>query len=241
MRTICYAIIVVLIAILPMSCRRGGPWSVNGHGSNVNEIRPIKGFHGIKLCIDAEVNYSRDSVYFVEINAQPNILRVIDTKIEHGILRIDANRNFRHTNRIVITIHSPHMDHLSVNGNGSIMSAHILSDPKLELFISGAGRIGVSTVSVQSLVSRISGAGIVEVNQGDAQNEDVSVNGAGSIRAEFVKAVNANATISGAGSIILTVNTKLNVDISGSGVMKYHGQPTVTADISGAGKVIALD
>lgn len=241
MRTISLMIIVVLLAIIPLGCRKGGTWGIQGTGNNITETRPISGFTGIKLCMDADVIYTQDSVFLVEISAQKNILAVMRTEMQGTDLVFDYRREIHHANKVIINIHSPNINKLMITGSGNISLNNKLIGNKLELNISGSGNISVPSLSVQNLVSKISGSGNINVTEGIADNSELSISGSGSIKTEHVSSKNSTAKISGSGNLTLTALEKLNVTIAGSGNVKYHGSPTVSAEIEGSGKLIALD
>lgn len=240
MRTISLAIIIIFVAIISFSCRKG-TWGIKGEGSDITEVRTINGFSGIKLNCDANVVYVVDSVYRVEVTCQKNIMPILETKLKGSELCIDLKRNVWEHSTINIVVHSPSISKMEVSSSGKFSSQSTLTTKSLELIISGSGNIGIQTVSVQSLTSRINGSGSIRVNEGTSGSEIFSISGSGSIQTEFVKATTAQISMSGSGNSYISVSDKLNVDISGSGSVYYHGKPTINFNVDGSGKVIGLD
>ena len=216
-------------------------WGIKGEGNNMTESRQLSGFSALDLSVDANVSYTQDSVYRLEITAQQNILAVMDTKVEAGELVIGFKRNVWNYNTVNIIIHSPDMNRIKLSGSGNIQVENTLSANSLELDVSGSGNISVPTASLQSLTARISGSGNIRMNKGSCISETIRVSGAGSINTEFVNSENADVKISGSGNVTLSASKTLNVEISGSGDVKYRGQPKISTSISGSGNLIALD
>jgi len=240
MRTRNLSIIVMCIAVISFSCRKG-TWGIKGEGSDITEIRNISGFNGIQLNCDAHIVYVADTVYRLEVTCQKNILPILETKLVGSDLCVDFKRNVWDHSKINIVIHSPSLNKMNVSSSGKITSESLLNVSALELAISGSGNISVSSVSVQSLTLRLNGSGSIDVAEGTARSENFSISGSGSIRTEFVKATTSQVNISGSGNMYISVSDKLNLDISGSGSVYYHGKPSINFNVSGSGKVIGLD
>jgi hypothetical protein len=240
-----YSIIITTLVLagglMFQSCRKGSMWGIKGEGNNMTETRFLSGFSALDLSIDANISYTQDSVYRLEITGQKNILSVMETKVEGDELVIDFKRNVWSYNTVNIVVHSPNMDRMTLSGSGNIHVENTLSGNSLELHISGSGDISVPTVSLQSLTAKISGSGNIRINQGSCISETMRVSGAGSINTEFVTAETGDVKISGSGNVTINASKALYVDISGSGDVKYRGQPKISTNISGSGELISLD
>ena len=63
------------------------------------------------------------------------------------------------------------------------------------------------------------------------------MNGVGNYDAPDLESQTATVDVSGAGGVVIRVLNALDVAISGAGNVDYFGSPTVTQDISGAGRL----
>lgn len=241
MQIIKFITIVSIISIFSQACRKGGPWGIRGKGNNVTEIRDLKDFDRIQLSIDADVYYTQDSVYKVEISAQSNILTVLKVDVSNSELKLDFKRNVWDHNKIKITIHSPNLKGLSISGSGDINIQNSVYTSDLELNISGSGNIYLPFLNSQNVSARISGTGDITIADGGTKTETLTVSGSGNIEAKNFIAENCTAKISGLGDISVHATETLNVTISGTGDVSYKGKPTVSSNISGLGKLIHLD
>jgi hypothetical protein len=211
--------------------------TIKGKGNNVTEIRAITNFNKIKLDMDADVTYVQDSIFYVEISAQSNLMGVIKTSVSAGELKIETTKWIRKHNPITLIIHSPSIVGLTVSGSGNINSNSALSSAFLDLKISGSGNISLYSVQSGELEATISGSGNISVVNGTVTNQKATVSGSGNIETLNLTANNASAKISGSGDISVRVMQTLDAVISGSGDIIYAGSAAVNATISGSGSV----
>ena len=232
--------VLLILAGSFTSCKKHLFNSIRGKGETVTETRNLSGFNKISLAIDADISYMQDSVYFVEISAQQNILKVLTMEISDGELEIDSRKWIRKHNGIKIIIHSPDLREVELDGSGNFESSGMLTTGTLELEISGSGNITFTGVTAADLNAEISGSGNISVSGGVVTNQEAEISGSGNIEMDGVTAHISKAKISGSGSVSVWVLNQLNATISGSGDVKYKGTPTVNTSISGSGSVIHI-
>ncbi len=231
---------VLILAVSITSCKKHLFNSIRGKGATVTETRNISGFNKISLSIDGDVIYVQDSVYFVEITAQQNIVDVITTDINGGELEIDSKRWIRKHNGIKIVVHSPELYAMDLSGSGSMESSSNIVTTTLKLNVSGSGNIKLASVQGAELKAEISGSGNIVVSGGAVTNQKVDISGSGNVEMDGLPASISDAEISGSGSISVWAVNQLNAKISGSGNIRYRGNPIVNTNISGSGSLIHI-
>lgn len=222
------------------SCKKHLFNSIKGKGETVTETRNLSGFNKISLSIDGDLSYVQDSVYFVEISAQQNVLDVITTDIDAGRLKIGSSKWIRKHNGIKIVVHSPDLRALDLNGSGNIESPSDITTAWLELNVSGSGNITLASVHTDELEGKISGSGNIVISGGAVTNQRATISGSGNVEMGDLTANSSDAKISGSGSITVWVLDELKATISGSGNIRYKGNPIVNTNISGSGSVIHI-
>lgn len=232
--------IVIGIAASFTSCKKHLFNSIKGKGETVTETRNLSGFNKISLSIDGDLSYVQDSVYFVEISAQQNVLDVITTDIDAGRLKIGSSKWIRKHNGIHIIVHSPDLRAVDLSGSGNVESSSNILTTDLELNVSGSGNINFASVHSDELEVKISGSGNIVVSGGVVTNQKATISGSGNVEMENLTANNSDAKISGSGSITVWVLDELKATISGSGNIRYKGNPIVNTNISGSGSVIHI-
>jgi hypothetical protein len=233
-------IALTFILIISTSCYNRHGWPVRGEGATVVETRHASGFDRIELACEGEVEYTQDSVFYLEVNAQSNIMRVLRTEVQGGELKIWFDRNVQNHKTIRIIVHGPQMRGLSLSGSGNIKVQNSLKTDNLECVISGSGDIRIPRLTATTINGRISGSGDLKVEGGTVSTEHHTISGSGSINTEWLVASHAGVKISGSGSSIINVTEDLTVNISGSGSVSYRGRPVIDTDISGSGRLIRL-
>lgn len=214
---------------------------VVGEGPLVTETRAVSNFKKVSSSISGNVVFHVDPVYKVEVEAQQNILDILETKLvgEELIIRIKDGKRVKENAGITVTIHAPTCEGVYLSGSGNFSMSGILQVPNLSVQVSGSGNINLQHATVvDKLTATISGSGNIEVQSGTAKNESLRISGSGRIALGDVLADKAVTETSGSGETRVKLTQSLDAHISGSGSVFYRGTPVVTTHISGSGRVI---
>lgn len=217
------------------ACQKRNIIGVVGKGGTVTETREVSDFEKISLSCDADIDYTQDSVYYVEVSGQKNILDVLELSHEGNTLKIDFRKNVWKHDDLKLIIHSPRISGFSISGSGDIHAMNALNSDRMELRISGSGNIQLPSLQASSLEAKISGSGNIGIDGGAVSSEDLSISGSGDIHLIDLNSDSGKCRISGSGDIELHTNEDLDVSISGSGDVRYRGRPRINSSISGSG------
>lgn len=225
---------VVLLAVALQSCRK-----VSGRGPVVTETRSISDFKEIKSDISGEVFVTSGPAYAVSIEAQQNIIDVIETVLNDNRLtiRVKNNTSVRAEDKIVVRITSPDIRGLILNGSGNISANAPINSTDLYMKVSGSGNIYLNALSANSLDANISGSGSIDIASGNVNSETLEISGSGDM--DFLNCIarEADVKITGSGSAKVQVLDRLKVKITGSGNVYYRGNPAVDVSITGSGEL----
>lgn len=237
MKKIIVALLISVILMTLNACRK-----VIGHGPVVNENRTVSGFTAINMRVPGDLYFVQDSIYKIEIEAQENIIREIETSTNGTELKIRVRDHVRLRARedIRITVSAPSVTQLTVSGSGTIKVLQPYKPASAKLSVSGSGTITINQMETNNIDASVSGSGELFVMTGTASHEDVDISGSGRIDLLGVIVNTADTRISGSGSIKLYVNQQLTSKISGSGRVYYKGNPVIHTTITGSGKVTPL-
>jgi len=239
MKTIKILSLFLVLSFLMTSCYKNNGWGVRGKGEVVSEVRPVTGCDRLNLSIDADVDYKQDSIYYLEVFAQPNILSLLKTEVHGTELSLEYKRNIWDHKQVRVVLHTPDMRAIRISGSGNVQGGRIQTST-LDLTISGSGNINLSNVLCTGMSGNISGSGNIHLDNGKIQNQTLTISGSGNIHSENCESSSNATNISGSGSVLVYVTESLKVKISGSGDVKYRGKPTVSVDISGSGSLIQI-
>lgn len=237
MKKMMIALFVLFITQLFQSCHK-----INGEGATVTQTYNPGDFTAIDASIDADVYYVAGSACSVEIQAQQNILNIIEMNVADGELQVQFEKfkNVRHHDRIIITITTPALTGLGINGSGDIRVLQPVNINNLSLKVTGSGSINMAEVTGKTITASVSGSGSILVNGGSLNSESLHISGSGTINLQQVTSKYTATKTSGSGTTDVYVTDNLDVEISGSGDVYYSGNPSVHSSISGSGKVMHL-
>ncbi|MDB4534589.1 DUF2807 domain-containing protein [Vicingaceae bacterium] len=212
--------------------------SIDGNGDVVKEKRTISSFNKIDISGGYEVLINQGSDERLEIEADENLLELIETEVRNNILYISSKQPIGNAESLKLYITTVNLNDIDVAGAIELSNKGTFESEKLEIEVSGAADINLD-IEVEKLTMDMSGASETTLT-GSANSFSIDISGAGELDAKKLKTKNTTIDISGAGSAVVFVKETLEVSVSGAGSVKYKGSPKVKQDISGAGSVEQL-
>jgi len=249
--------ITLLLILCCTSCEEFWNHCIDGNGDRTTETRNLDAFTMIQVNGDFDVQVDTGVASFTVIEADENLMGFIVTSVSGDKLIIESRNGncLKPSHPIEITVTTPGVSSIELNGSGFIYCNGISSD-ELYLNVSGSGQIECYEIQSNSLNCEIGGSGYMNISavtedltaqvngsgeirlSGTAVSSDFSVIGSGNINSGNLGTDVCTAYISGSGTIDAYVNQALDVTIVGSGIFYYDGDPAITKDISGSGKVL---
>jgi len=216
------------------------PKKVEGSGNVAKEERPVSDFSRVSLRGGGELNVTQGDQESLSIEADDNILPLIETEVSHGTLSIGPKdrRELRPSKPTKINLAVKKLEGITLSG-AATMKASSLSAEKLEIKTSGSGEIAIDALTADALNVRINGSGDCNL-AGRADTQTIHVSGSADYRAGKLEGRSVTLSISGSGDAVVWARETLDVKIRGSGRVEYYGQPRVTQDVSGSSRVISL-
>jgi len=258
MKSNIFSSITICIALILFATACEGPLVIpceKGESSTITETRNIQDFKQLIIELPANIHLSQDSVFSLEIDAQENILEIIETSLTGDILEITSDRCLRNHDPITIRISMPEVTMIDVKGSGDVISQDRFTTDNLDLKIVGSGDIHLNAdvqflnarilgsgdmhidINATDIDSKVTGSGNIELS-GQSENHNIDIDGHGDVHAFDATTNQADVNIRGSGTAELFVTSTLDVKITGSGDVFYKGNPLVDADISGSGNVV---
>ena len=213
MKRFAIALAFTLPALFVLSGCIGG---VHGSGVRKTEKRDLPAFNSLDTsgAFEVEVNCQKPATF--EIEADDNILPLIQTEVKNGVLHVTTTKSYSSRGGIILRITVPDL--------ASVKST-------------GAGKFHVSDVKNDSFEVQSTGAAQVVVS-GQTKSAKIGSTGAGKIDAHNLRAKNAEVSVTGAASVEVDAADELDVTVSGAGRVTYSGNPKLNKHVSGAGQVI---
>ncbi len=249
--------LLVITAACFTSCENLWDKCVEGDGNRSLEDRPLQSFSSIEVNGEFDVRIDTGSTHSVTIEADENLLDLINTRVSGDKLIIETRNHYclQPTHPVEITVTAGEINEIALNGSGFVY-CYGLETPEISVRLSGSGQIDcdhlVTTVTdivlegsglincnvtTERLTDRLEGSGEIKFT-GACIDAGHRIIGSGKIRANQLNTDVCEVYISGSGIAETYVNSALNVTIIGSGIVYYTGNPSVESDISGSGKVV---
>ena len=208
------ATLALCLALLS-GCRLAG---VKGNGDIQSETRPIGDFATLAASGAYEVTWSHGAPA-LQITADSNLLKLIETDIDGKQLKIEWEKQMRPTRTIKVRISSSALTGAELNG---------------------AVRLNAADMRTSNFVLEANGATRVAL-KGTLDGIAASMNGASRLDAEELRARVAELSINGAGRADVNASELLRVAVSGAGRVNYSGNPRIEKEINGAGRIKRRD
>ncbi len=231
-----FNVVIMLASILLV-----GPTAL-AEDETVSEIRDVKPFHSIELRGNGTMYVKQGPVSEVRLEGAKGVIDAHDTSVQMGrlIVQVKFLKRTRVRKPIKVYVTNPHLKGLAVSGSGAIFGQSDISAEKFRLKISGSGKIDLA-LTADFLETRISGSGQALL-KGSAQKHHLVVAGSGQLKTFELASHHVNIKISGSGICEVAVIDKLEIKVSGSGTIKYRGNPDkIYQQISGSGSVRKME
>lgn len=211
---------------------------VVGSGKMIEKTRNVGSFDAVGVSGSFDVFLVKGNEGKIDIKTEENLLPYLVTKVENGKLKIRWKKgtSIRTTKSTQVTVYFKDINGISVSGSSDIVAKDKIRSNEFTASVSGSGDIEFE-IETDHLTASVSGSGDLDIS-GSAKNITASVAGSGDIDAYGLKADSADLKISGSGGMTITVEKELKVRVSGSGDIKYKGNPKIEDfKVSGSGNV----
>ena len=238
--------LLAILAISLTACNQvqvsfGGGNAVVGSGKVVSETREVSGFTSVLVSGSGQAQISVGDSDSLVIEAEDNILPLIEASVVNGQLTIGlkSNTSISTMRGIRYTLTAKSLSGVETSGSSDITVTNTARADTFNAATSGSGAIKLSDVQATNLNVRTSGSGNIDA-AGKVDTAGITTSGSGNFSGANLQCATATAATSGSGNVTLWVTGSLTARTSGSGHVKYYGQPTVTRSESGSGRVTGL-
>ena len=187
-----------------------------GSGNVVTDRREVEAFHGVDVGGIYQVEITAQKEYSVSVETDDNLVPMIKTEVDDGILRISSEGKISPKNTIRIKIGAPDIDSLEVSGVANVTITGLKNDA-LTIGSSGASKISVA---------------------GETRELTVDISGATKVDANELKTQDATVGATGASNVSVNVSGTLKAEATGASHITYSGTPvSLQKSTSGVGSI----
>jgi hypothetical protein len=232
-------ILSVLIVLTLSSCVING-WDtgISGNGNVVDEVRDVRDFTGVHVSSGIDVYLSEGDQFEVRVEADENLLEVIETEVRGNMLEVGTDRvNIRRANSKKVYVTLPELTELKISSAGDCDGQTLFHCDDLRLSISSAGDLSLE-VEADRINIDISSSGDARI-AGSANVLDASLSSAGDLDAWDLEARKVEVSVSSAGDARVFATEEISMSASSAGNIYYRGDAKVIhSSKSSAGDIV---
>jgi hypothetical protein len=235
MKKLKYLLFIAIIAI--SACNSD---CIKGSGNSKSEDRSISDFSKIEFGGNIKLTIYQDGNTSMNITADDNILKEIETNVNGDVLKIRMKGNYCNLGPIEIVLHTKKLDGIDASGSAEIISANPINSDNFDLKLSGNSKVDLDLVTGR-LKTETSGS--AEINlKGQAREHILDMSGSTQLSAFDLVVGDYKIESSGSSDCKINVLNTLNVKSSGASNIQYKGNPkTVNNDKSGSSDLVHVN
>ncbi|RPI02168.1 MAG: DUF2807 domain-containing protein [Ignavibacteriae bacterium] len=189
---------------------------IRGNGSIKTETRDVASFEAVECDGAYDVQIDCQAKQSVTIETDENLQPQVKTEVHGRTLRIYTKGILLPTSQIHVKISVPNINEFISSGS-SHGEINNLNNDEFKIDINGSGKMHLD---------------------GKSGTVGITVSGSSRIDAESLVSENSNIHINGSGHINVYATNSIDVQINGSGTVRYKGEPkSVNQQINGSGRI----
>jgi len=210
---------------------------VHGNGNVETEERMVtENFSEVKGSAGLDVYLTEGSENKIVVEADENILEIIETDITNGRLYLTTRQNIGRAKSKKVHVTYKKINEIYASSGADVIVSSVVKSEKIILDASSGSDIEVEVFAKEVFAETSSGADIHVT--GKATLLMASSSSGSEINAKELIVINCNADASSGANIIVNVKEKLSTEATSGGNIKYYGNPTaVSNDESRSGNV----
>ena len=204
----------------------------------MDEVRDVSGFNGVHVSSGIDVYLSEGNQFEVRVEADENLLEVIETEVRGNLLEVGTDRvNIRRAKSKKVYVTLPELKELKISSAGDCDGQTLFHCGDLRLSISSAGDLSLE-VEADEIDLDISSSGDARI-AGSANVLDASLSSAGNLDAWDLEAKVVEVSVSSAGDARVFATEEISMSASSAGNIYYRGDAKVLrSSKSSAGDIV---
>ena len=197
--------------------------------------RAVSGFDRVSLQGVGTLVIEQGDTESLTIDAEPRVLRRIETVVGGDTLYIRPDRGFTTRDPIIFSLTVDDLNGIELSGAGQVQMERLETDD-FGLNVSGAGSVTIEELIAETLDVEATGNASITLG-GTVDSQTVTFGQAGTYDAANLESRVATVSVDGAAQAIVNVSESLDASASGASSIVYYGDPAVSESTSGVGSV----
>lgn len=219
--------LALILLTITSSCEFSFPFnSIEGNGNVIKDERVFsEKIDVVRASTGLEVILMESMVQSVTVEADENLIEVIETNFDNGVLHIKTNENIRRAKSKKVTVSFVRLEGIEASSGANLKSISTIVSDNLYLQTSSGSQMDVTVLSKELTAKSSSGADMKI--RGQALNFNSKASSGSSINAKELEAIYCTSKVSSGADIVLNVKRSLDAKASSGGDIKYYGEPKV--------------
>lgn len=226
----------LVLCLLVAACGGAGDTQLIGNGVEAQRVVDVINFDRVDVAFAGSVILQPGNEGAV-VTGDSNVIDRVAVEVRNRVLVIDLDEAVEPTLPLQVVVSFSDLSSIELSGTGEVRVEGWRTS-QAELVLSGAGDV-VAEVVAEQLTVAYPGAGSMTVS-GEVGTQLLTKAGLGPYNAGELRSDVANLEAKGIGEIEVWVEAQLTYDVTGTGAVRYWGQPTTDGQISSQGGLVAL-
>ncbi len=206
---------------------------VSGNGNVVTEDRPVTSdFDAVKGSAGLDVFLTEGDENKIVVEADENLMEVIETEITNGELRIGTNKSIRRSKSQKVHVTYVSLNKVSASSGSDVISNSVIKSENLSLDSSSGADLEVEIIAKEVYADVSSGADLKV--SGRAERLVAEASSGSDLKARDLEVKKCKANASSGADIVVNVREEIEGRASSGGDIRYYGDPTAVSVKDGA-------
>ena len=208
-----------------------------GSGVSVNRIEQVEPFKRLIVSGQMTVDVEVGSDYQVILSGDDNVVAATDRFIDGDALRLRAPKGIVKADQLHITVVTPDLASITAAVTEDIV-INVSGKPldEVSVRLSGVGRLDINGLVAKRVQSQMDGTGQLRID-GVAEHLDFRLSGVGKAEFSALCLKSARVKVHGMGRVTVNTSEYLDAAVKGLGKITYLGDPSLSRDVTGGGKI----
>ncbi|MDQ8015265.1 MAG: head GIN domain-containing protein [Flavobacterium nitrogenifigens] len=234
------SILLTVLSLFLITVNSNAQTKISGNGNITTETRTTGDYDGIRISGFFDVDLVAGKEGKITLKGEENLLSKIKVEVEGNELKVYVEKGIQLRTsmgkKIEVTVPFEKISAVTLSGSGDVKSKNKISSDSFSAKLSGSGNFDLD-VDSRNFDLALSGSGDI-VLKGKADSFTSKISGSGNVNASNLKSQAVDVTVSGSGNSVVTCETSITGRVSGSGNIKYLGNPEKSdVKVSGSGKI----
>ena len=214
---------------------------VVGNGNIVTKTVNTGDYDEVQLVGSMNVELVKGNEGSISLTTDENLHEYVEIKSEGKdlVIKTKKNYNLKTKKGILVTVPFTDLNAVKMVGSGDVTGKDVIKSATMEVSLTGSGDI-LLDLDAEMVEAKVTGSGDVLL-KGKTNFLEVKLTGSGDFNGEDLEANNTEVAVSGSGDAKVIARGSLKARVSGSGEIKYKGNPEKRdTKTSGSGEIRSL-